>query len=258
LKEFDGKGDAVDDAKKGIYHYTIGQDYGLVKSIEFKRNDQPYLRESKSVGKKTIYLGQFRDIYAASIKMVGNNIYTPGMMLLLKPSLEFGRVITDINKMEKPSFSQITGVGGYYSVIKVSSTIDENGYSTNLECLFHSNEPKRARQASQENCNEPVLSVYDKNIKEIQSDIQGLIAVTNAISGSFVAQAERALVETYEKTKENIGTDEALLLAAKAIPGLGTAATIVYGAKKAYDFVVEAKDQAEDDLRAQELTNSEE
>ena len=73
LKEFDGKGDAIDDAKKGIYHYTIGQDYGLVKSIEFKRNDQPYLRESKSVGKKTIYLGQFRDIYAASIKMVGNN-----------------------------------------------------------------------------------------------------------------------------------------------------------------------------------------
>jgi hypothetical protein len=113
--------------------------------------------------------------------------------------------------------------------------------------LFHSNEPKRARQASQENCNEPVLSVYDKNIKEIQSDIQGLIAVTNAITGSFVAQAQRALVETYEKTKENIGRDEALLL----IPVVGT---VAYGAKKAYDFVVETKDQAEDDLRAQELT----
>lgn len=250
LKEFDGKGDPIDDAKKGIYHYTIGQDYGLVKSIDFKRNDQPYLRESISIGKKTIYLGQFRDIYAASIKMVGNNIYTPGMMLLLKPSLEFGRVITDINKMEKPSFSQITGVGGYYSVIKVSSTIDENGYSTNLECLFHSNEPKRARQASQENCNEQALSIYDTNIEEIKADIQGIIAVNNALTGSLYYQAKEKLIETYEKAKENIGAEEGLLL----IPGVGT---VAYAAKQGYDYIVNAKAEADAQARSEQINNGE-
>lgn len=242
LKEFDGKGDSVEDAKKGIYHYTIGQDYGLVKSIDFKRNDQPYLRESKSIGKKTIYLGQFRDIYAASIKMVGNNIYTPGMMLLLKPSLEFGRVISNVNNNEKPSFSQVTGVGGYYSVIKVSSVIDESGYSTNLECLFHSNEPKRVRQQSPENCNDPLLFLYEKNLQELSSSLQGIIDVNNARSGSFYEQAKEKISEAYQKTKESIGAEEALIL----IPGVGTG---IYAAKKAYDYVVEAQIQAQVEAR---------
>lgn len=176
LKDFDGKGDVNEDAKKGIYHYTLAQDYGLVKSINFKRNDQPYLRESKSVGKKTIFLGQFRDIYAADVKMVGNNIYTPGMILLLKPSVEFGKVIGDDTN---PSFSQITGVGGYYSVIKVSNTIDESGYSTSLDCLFHSNQPKSKKSISGPTCEEnlqdlltdqAIASELEKVIQEVKKE----------------------------------------------------------------------------------------
>lgn len=163
LKDFDGKGDVNEDAKKGIYHYTLAQDYGLIKSINFKRNDQPYLRESKSVGKKTIFLGQFRDIYAADVKMVGNNIYTPGMILLLKPSVEFGKVIGSEDETS-PSFSQITGVGGYYSVIKVSNTIDESGYSTSLDCLFHSNQPKSKKSINGPACDESLQELLNDPI----------------------------------------------------------------------------------------------
>lgn len=173
LKDFDGKGLEIEDAKKGIYHYTIAQDYGLIKSINFKRNDQPYLRESKSVGKKTIFLGQFRDIYAADVKMVGNNIYTPGMILLLKPSVEFGKVIGDDNST---SFSQITGVGGYYSVIKVSNTIDESGYSTSLDCLFHSNQPKSKKSINGPACEESLQELLeDQTVKtQLEQVVQEL------------------------------------------------------------------------------------
>ena len=122
----------------------------MIKSITFKKVDQPYSREAKSVGKKTMFLGQFRDIYAADIKMVGNNIYNNGMLLFLKPSVEFGKVI---GTPKNPSFSQLTGVGGYYSVIKVENSITENGYETNLTCLFHSNDglsPEPNKGCSQE------------------------------------------------------------------------------------------------------------
>lgn len=150
LKDFKGIGEQLEDERKGIYHYTVAQSYGLIKSITFKKVDQPYLREAKSVGKKTLFLGQFRDIYAADIKMVGNNIYNNGMLLFLKPSVEFGKVI---GTPENPSFSQLTGVGGYYSVIKVENSITENGYETNLTCLFHSNDgfaPEGNKSCSQE------------------------------------------------------------------------------------------------------------
>lgn len=136
-KDYGVTGNLVEDRKRGVYHYTIGQDYGLVKAINFKKIDQPFLKESKSVGKKTIYLGQFRDLYNAEIKMIGNNIYHPGMLLFIKPSVEFGN---PIGKSGAPTFSQITGVGGYYSVIKVNNEINQESYTTTLDCVFHSNE----------------------------------------------------------------------------------------------------------------------
>lgn len=197
LKDFGGKGDLVDDSKRGIYHYTIGQDYGLIKSINFKKSDQPYLRESKSIGKKTIYLGQFRDIYQASVNMVGNNIYTPGMILLLKPSVEFGNVIGSVDENKKASFSQITGVGGYYSVIKASNTIDENGFSTSLECLFHSNEPKRKKEAKEKACQQELVDLLadpDFNellaeVKEVVKEEEAKVAAVEAFKKEFTAAA---------------------------------------------------------------------
>ena len=145
-KDFNYAGNLLEDEKRGIYHYTIAQDYGLVKSINFKKIDQPFLKESKSVGKNTIYLGQFRDLYNADLKMIGNNIYYPGMMLFIKPSVEFGKVI---GSNSNPSFSQISGIGGYYSVIKVTSEITQEGYTTSLDCVFHSNDGLQA-QANEE------------------------------------------------------------------------------------------------------------
>jgi len=207
LKDFGGKGDSVEDAKRGIYHYTIGQDYGLIKSINFKKSDQPYLRESKSIGKKTIYLGQFRDIYQASVNMVGNNIYTPGMILLLKPSIEFGNVIGSVDQNSKPSFSQITGVGGYYSVIKASNTIDENGFSTSLECLFHSNEPKRKKEEKEKACQQELVDLLaDQDFNDLLQEVKAVVVE----EGAKVA-AEQAFDKAVDETvaiAESLATND--------------------------------------------------
>ncbi len=149
-KDFKGKGNKLQDEQNGIYHFTVGQDYGLVKSINFKKIDQPFLKESKSVGKKTIYLGQFRDLYNADIKMVGNNLFHPGMIIFIKPNVEFGNVIS--SNVEKPTFAQITGVGGYYTVIKVTSEITDDSYTTTLDCVFHSNDGLQPEEV-EKNCN---------------------------------------------------------------------------------------------------------
>jgi hypothetical protein len=205
LKDFGGKGNLVEDSKRGIYHYTIGQDYGLIKSINFKKSDQPYLRESKSIGKKTIYLGQFRDIYQASVNMVGNNIYTPGMILLLKPSIEFGNVIGSVDQNSKPSFSQITGVGGYYSVIKASNTIDENGFSTSLECLFHSNEPKRKKEEKEKACQQELIDLLaDPEFNDLLQEVKAVVKEEEAKVAAVEAFKE-ASNEFIKDTKEFLG-----------------------------------------------------
>lgn len=148
-KDFVGAENKIADEAKGIYHFTVAQNYGLIKSINFTKIDQPFLKESKSVGKKTIYLGQFRDLYNASIKMIGNNIFHPGMILFIKPTIEFGKIIS--NNPASPTFAQLTGVGGYYTVIKVDSSITDESYTTNLTCVFHSNDGNQP-EANREDC----------------------------------------------------------------------------------------------------------
>jgi hypothetical protein len=175
LKDFKGVGEQLEDERRGIYHYTVAQSYGLIKSITFKKVDQPYSREAKSVGKKTMFLGQFRDIYAADIKMVGNNIYNNGMLLFLKPSVEFGNPVS--SNPSNPTFSQLTGVGGYYSVIKVENSITDNGYETNLTCLFHSNDgfaPEGNKGCSQEELQKAGL--IQENGK-VNPDLQEVISL---------------------------------------------------------------------------------
>ncbi len=239
LKDFDGKGDPTDDAKKGIYHYTVAQDYGLVKSINFKRNDQPYLRESKSVGKKTIFLGQFRDIYAADVKMVGNNIYTPGMLLLLKPSVEFGKVIGSEDNTD-PSFSQITGVGGYYSVVKVSNTIDENGYSTNLDCLFHSNQPKSKKSINGSNCDESLQDLLNDPTVTVQ--LNKIIEQLREVAKEQEAfeTAKTAALDTFKEAANELTPESTIgkVAATAATPFITVAAPYIaagVGIKAAYN-----------------------
>ena len=134
--DFYPNSDIVKDESLGIYHFTVGEDYGLLKSANFSRTDTPYLKEAKAVGKQTLYLGQFRDRYNVDLTMVGNNIYYAGMMLYIQPSAEAVQTVSITNPEENPSFSQITGIGGYYFVEKVDSTISEEGYETKLSCIW--------------------------------------------------------------------------------------------------------------------------
>ena len=198
-KDFNGLEEKVDDEKRGIYHYTIAQDYGLVKAINFKKIDQPFLKESKSVGKKTIYLGQFRDLYNADIKMIGNNIYYPGMVLFIKPNVEFGKIIS--RNSNAPTFAQITGVGGYYTVTKVTSEITDEAYTTTLECVFHSNDGLQPDEASKKSCNFTKLAeagLYDsdgKVLPQMSLILSNLQEVAESVKGKEKEQYEPSITE---------------------------------------------------------------
>jgi hypothetical protein len=132
--DFTGRGIKIQDELKGIYHFSIGQNFGLLRQANFKRVDQPGLREAKSLGKNTIFLGQFRDRYNVDLTLVGNNIFIPGMIVYITPSIEIG------NPADPESFSEISGIGGYYTVISVNSRIAQGEYTTILDCTFHASD----------------------------------------------------------------------------------------------------------------------
>jgi len=125
------------DREKGIYHFFIGAEGGLVKSINYSRTDVEGLREARQAEVRN--LGQIRDVYNASVTLVGNSLFYPGMKVFLNPPLGFGRPEVDGYGDEGNfgSMANLLGIGGYYDIITVESEISRGGqYETTLECIF--------------------------------------------------------------------------------------------------------------------------
>lgn len=132
-----GENGQYDDSAKGIYHFYIGAEGGLVKSIDYSRSDVEGLREARQA--ETRNLGQIRDVYNASVKLIGNTMFYPGMKVFLNPPMGFGRPEVD-GYGDEDSFGTIAnllGIGGYYDIITVESEISRGGqYETTLDCIF--------------------------------------------------------------------------------------------------------------------------
>ena len=91
-------------------------------------------------------MGQIRDVYNASVKLTGNSLFYPGMKVFLNPPMGFGRPEADGNGASLPSgvepasygsLANLLGIGGYYDIISVDSSISRGGqYETTLKCIF--------------------------------------------------------------------------------------------------------------------------
>ncbi len=121
------------DQQKGISHIWVGNSVGLVKSIKFKRVEQPGLKEARATKEAFIPLHQLRDLYNADITMFGNHYYAPGQKIYIHPQ---NSVLGE--PYVKGSLSNIMGIGGYYDIIKISTNIGDGGYETTLDCVWHS------------------------------------------------------------------------------------------------------------------------
>jgi hypothetical protein len=129
------------DMKDGIPHFFVGQDSGIIKSIEFEQADIPGQLESnvlnamaaaeESTSPAAVYL---RKPYNATINMVGNPFFSRGQMLFINPSM------AGVGSLGRSNSAAATlGLGGYYRVVEISNSIDASGkYETQLGCIWQS------------------------------------------------------------------------------------------------------------------------
>lgn len=129
VKFYNNNGNYDEDVKIGVYHFFVGADRGLIKKITFSKQDVPFNKEAQfnsSTGDKS--LARIREVYDANIMMFGNNIYRPGDYLYIPPLFFTGKAAADLqNKL---------GLGGYYQVLDVTTTINENIFETALRCAI--------------------------------------------------------------------------------------------------------------------------
>ncbi len=125
-------GDIQEDLMQGIYHFHIGKDRGLLKTIQFSKDDVPYRKEALMVESVNLY-DELKMPYKADISMVGNNLFLPGTQIYINPSsIGFG------DPRSRRSAAARLGIGGYYQVISVNTTFDGSSMTTSLNAMYTS------------------------------------------------------------------------------------------------------------------------
>ena len=125
------RGDPAEDIKDGIYHFNIGSDMGLLKSMNFKRVTLPSLvelrsKEAESQGVDS--LDQLKFPYDTDLKLIGTSLFTPGMFYYVNPSLAGLGAVEDAG-----SLAYKMNLGGYHLVQTVTTTISTDSFETTVE-----------------------------------------------------------------------------------------------------------------------------
>ena len=131
-------GNRDEDQKKGIYHFDIGANSGLVKTISFAKTDQKYVKEARFERDGVDGLGQLREAYDITIQMYGNVQLYPGMYIFINPvgiSPSLGNPTNNGGEGQQSaqaSIAHLLGIGGYHLITKVDSIIAEGQFDTTV------------------------------------------------------------------------------------------------------------------------------
>ena len=132
-----GSFDYKTDRRKGIYHFYIGGDAGIVKKIEFKSNDikgraeANFFSQQDTQADKAMFM--IPRLYDVTVTLVGNTLFESGQTFFVDPTM--GTLLASGGPGKKGTLNLIknTGLGGYYYITKVENIIRGGEFETRLE-----------------------------------------------------------------------------------------------------------------------------
>jgi hypothetical protein len=122
-----------ENAKESIYHLKMGVDRGLVKEINFAKDDLTHTAVAIYSQQGTVNARMLRTPYNATISMVGNIIFQPGSTIYIDPTYTLS--IPNLKK-ENTNVIDEMGLGGFYIVNNTSNVISSGKFTTEISCRF--------------------------------------------------------------------------------------------------------------------------
>lgn len=138
------KGNKHDDANRGIFHYLLGRDRGLIKDIKLTKTSTPGLAEVRFEQDGYDGLRQLRVVYDAQIETYANVKAFPGTYIYIDP----GGFAPNFNGFEGTTLDLTEfGIGGYYMVYKSEHTFGEGMANTTLHAKWVNQLEKESQSA---------------------------------------------------------------------------------------------------------------
>lgn len=123
-------GNEDEDKKDGIYHFGIGQQKGIVKGIQFRKVEQPKVRDIRLTGDTLNRAGQIlRENYDVTLNIVGSPLFVNGGHFYFDGSFlgAAGKKATDT-----------LGLGGYYLVHGIETTFSPGKFDQQINGFWQS------------------------------------------------------------------------------------------------------------------------
>ena len=127
-------GDPSIDVDDGIYHFSIGSDQGLLRSMDFARVPIPGFAEMRSeqmerpmvVGDRS-NIEQLKFPHNSDVHLIGTSLFVPGMYYYVNPSL------AGLGSVESAaSIAYQLNLGGYHMIQQVSTEISPGKFVTKV------------------------------------------------------------------------------------------------------------------------------
>ena len=123
-------GRPAEDIKDGIFHFNIGADRGLLKRMNFSKSALEGMSEYRSkqaIDSGNDQLAQLREVYDCSLTLIGNTLFTPGMLFHANASLVG---LGDPNDSRSLAFQ--LNLGGYFAILNTEMSIRPGEFETRL------------------------------------------------------------------------------------------------------------------------------
>ena len=121
------KGRKNTDEREGIFHYTLGEDKGIVKTISLDKTNTPGLKELRFEQEGFSGLTQLREVYNANISTFLNVQTFPGTYIYITPKGFDPKATEDLSRF---------GIGGYYMITKTTHTIQPGNAETQINAAW--------------------------------------------------------------------------------------------------------------------------
>ena len=134
-------GNKTSDSSRGVFHYLLGEDKGIVKNIRLDKTSAPGLKEVRFEQEGYEGLTQLREVYNANIETFLNPQTFPGTYIYVEPKGFDPTATEDLTRF---------GIGGYYMIIKSTHTISPGNAETQLNAAWVASKGDKSGRATTE------------------------------------------------------------------------------------------------------------
>jgi len=185
-------GDIEADSARGVHHYCVGKDSGIIKEVKLVRDKRKGIAEARYAQDGFNGLTQLREMYHVEITTFANMSVYPGMKIFVDPAGWVPKMDYEITQA-LGRYTNLTdfGIGGYYDIVEVEHFYGPGKFETKFTAKWTAQIATSTPASATNSVSTPAEKTPQK-CQVIFNQERGGDAVAGEIPAARAAALERA------------------------------------------------------------------